>query len=128
MLLLDTHVLVWLASDQKQLSDRVRMEIRDTDQGVSISSITALELALLQKKGRLELPLDAGEYLHRALSQHGVMEIEINADILLKSAGLPDIHNDPFDRILIATAQLHNMILVTKDGTIPKYPELATLW
>jgi dihydroorotase-like cyclic amidohydrolase len=63
-----------------------------------------LEIALAVKRGRLELPTDPEAFVRRGLTQHGVQELPVTAAIGCRAAGLPDIHNDPFDRIIIATA------------------------
>jgi PIN domain nuclease of toxin-antitoxin system len=128
MLLLDTHAFIWLASDQTQLSFDVKTAIRDSSTDLFVSSISALEISLLQKRNKLLLPLPPKDYYRKALQQHGIEEICPNSDILIKSALLPDIHNDPFDRTIIATAHLYKMTIITKDRTIPKYPKVAVVW
>jgi len=126
MLLLDTHVLILLASDQKKLPDRAKKAI-----GVShlfVSAISALEIGLLCKRRRLRLPVAPETFFERALEQHGIEEIPVDGTIGLRAAALPDLHNDPFDRIIIATAFEHELTIITKDGTMPTYPNGRTIW
>ena len=128
MLLLDTHAFVWLVSDQRRLTRRGKALIRDGAAFLAISSITGLEIALAVKRDRLKLPLPPDDFVVRALHQHGIRELPVTATLGCRAAALPDIHNDPFDRIIIATAQSLGMTILTKDGTIPTYPGVSAAW
>ena len=128
MLILDTHAFIWLASDQELLAGAAKAAIRANSENLYISSITAFEIALLVKRERLNLPLAAKEFIERALKQHNIEELLIDRSILLRAASLPDIHNDPFDRMIIASALIHNMPIITKDAKIQKYPGITTVW
>ncbi|MBI4209852.1 MAG: type II toxin-antitoxin system VapC family toxin [Deltaproteobacteria bacterium] len=128
MLLLDTHAWVWLASDPSQLTERVKQKIQEEADQLYVSSISALEIALLAKRERLILPLSPSDFVEKSLSHHGIQEIPVNYSIAIASASLPDVHNDPFDRMIIATALLHKMTLISKDAHIAKYPNVKVLW
>ena len=128
MTLLDTHVFVWLASDQGALSAAAHAAIKKDRDSLFISVVTAWEVALLQKKGRLFLPLPAEEFMQRALRHHGVQELQLQRKIAVAGVSLPDIHNDPFDRILVAEALHHKCRIVTKDEKIPLYPGVKAIW
>jgi len=128
MLLLDTHALVFLASDQESLSEAAVESISNNSEGLSYSSISALEISLLVKRNRLELPVPPVEFIERAESSHGLRELPVTGNIACFSADLPDIHNDPFDRIIIATAQIHNFPVLSMDTKFRKYPDLAVIW
>ena len=128
MLLLDTHTFIWLASDIKELSKFAKKEIQNNADKLFISSISALEIGLLEKRKKLKLPLKADEFIEKALNFHKINEIEINKDIAYASVYLPDIHNDPFDRIIIATAQHYKMKIISKDYLISTYPEVSVVW
>lgn len=128
MILLDTHALVWLASEPELLSEPVQMLIRRHPAALYLSSVSAWESVMLEKRGRLELPLPAEDYIERALCRHGIHELPLNRYTAQASVGLPDIHNDPFDRILIAEALERGMILVSKDRTIARYPDVRVVW
>lgn len=90
--------------------------------------VTAWKIALLYKKGRLHLALPPPEFVERAIRHHGVQELSLTREVSMASVSLPDIHNDPFDRILVAEALQHRCRLVTKDATIPLYPGVVTIW
>lgn len=128
MTLLDTHTFVWLASDQKELSVKAATAIKKDLASLFISVVTAWEIALLHKKGRLHLALSPAEFVERAIRHHGVQELPLTREISMASVSLPDIHNDPFDRILVAEAIHHGCRLVTKDAKIPLYPGVLTVW
>lgn len=126
-LLLDTHAFVWLASDLSQLPPAAKEAIANSE-CLCVSSATPWEIGLLVRSGRLELPLPTAEYVDRAIARHITEEIPIDRGIAIASTELPRIHNDPFDRILVATAIAQDLVLVTRDGVIAKYPEVRTIW
>jgi PIN domain nuclease of toxin-antitoxin system len=128
MLLLDAHALVWLASDQEQLTSRGKTSIREAAGRLFISAISSLEIAILVKRGRLELPLPPERFVGECLRRHGITEIPLDSAIAMAAASLPDIHNDPFDRILAATAIIHRLDLLSKDTVLPRYPGLRVTW
>jgi len=128
MLLLDTHAFVWLASDQRKLTKTAKDALREHAGALLLSGISGLEIALAVKRGRLELPMDPETFTLRALEQHGIEQIPVSAVIGCRAAHLPDIHNDPFDRIIIATAQYHRAGILSKDSTIARYPDIEVIW
>ena len=128
MLLLDTHAFVWLASAPEELSPRARRAIRENAGHLYISAISALEIAILVKRNRLSLPLLPDEFIRRALKQHNLHEIPVDRSIAITSTMLPDLHSDLFDRIIIATARLERMSILTKDRVIPRYPDVKVIW
>lgn len=128
MLLLDTHALVWLASDLRKLPKRAKSTVEEHAGALYISGISGLEIALAVKRGRLGLPVAPDVFVTRALAHHGITEIPVTSRIGCRSAALPDIHNDPFDRILIATAQEYKMTILSKDSQISRYPQIKVIW
>jgi len=119
MLLLDTHTFVWLCMNRELLSDKVIRVMENDPQGLFISSITAVEIGLLVRAGRVVVPATAERFLGDNMTLFGIHEIPVDVEIGLASTQLPPIHRDPFDRILIATAQKHKMTILTKDRIIP---------
>jgi|694.fasta_scaffold57239_2 PIN domain nuclease of toxin-antitoxin system len=128
MLLLDTHALVWLASDQTQLTDLGKTLIQRASGRLFLSAISSLEIALLVKRNRLELPLPPQQFVADSIRQHGITEIPVDSTIAMAAAALPDIHSDPFDRILAATALLHGLQLLSKDSVLRQYPGVTVVW
>ena len=128
MILLDTHAFVWLVSDPECLSETVRDLIQRHAAALYLSAVSAWEIVMLEKRGRLTLPMAAEEYIERALFRSGVHELPLNRYTAQASVRLPDIHNDPFDRILIAEALERGMILISKDMTVARYPDVRVVW
>ena len=128
MLLLDTHTFIWLASDRNMLSEKVLGMMEDESDGLFISSITATEIGLLANTKKINTYGSPKDFLLKNLSRLDIHEIPVDLEIALASTQLPPIHRDPFDRIIIATAQAHGMTILTKDRTIPTYPKVKAIW
>ena len=128
MLLLDTHALIWLATDLSQLTETAKSAIRYHSSELYISSITALEISLLTQCGKLDWGRNVHARFRKAVEHHQLGEEPVTSEIAWASARLSQIHRDPFDRILIATAQLHKMTILTKDRIIPTYPNVKVVW
>ena len=130
MILLDTHAWVrWLHPEiSGKLPEPLRVWLEATDEPLAVSAISALEVAQLVKKGTLTLPLELPEWFEAALTESDIDCLMLTPRLLHASTRLPDIHKDPADRIIIATAQERSARLVTADETIQTYPNLRTVW
>ena len=118
MILLDTHVLLWLRTGDARLGLMARRVIsRAENEGeVAVSAISFWETAMLQDKGRIEMNEDVGSW-RRSLLDQGIVEIAVNGEIGIRAVGLRDFHADPADRLIVATA-LDGHQLVTADRQI----------
>ena len=119
-MILDTCALLWLAVDQSMLS-RSTLEIIENSPKVGISTISAYEIGLKYERGQLELSLPPNQWFQRALSKHDLNVINLSAEICLRATELPGIHKDPFDRLIIATAQSVGSPVVTADPVFSLY-------
>lgn len=128
MMLLDTCVLLWLAADTSAISTRATELIRNTPEGMFVSAISAYEVGQKAAAGKLSLPRPVDAWFAAMLQWHGLHEIPITGAIAARATLLPAIHQDPFDRLLISTAQDRRIKLVTPDLTIAKYPNVETVW
>ncbi len=128
MILLDTHTLVWLASDTGQLSPAAKDALLAHPASLHVSVVSAWEISILVKRGRLILPFPPEEYLTRAMAQHRLIELPLTRRVAQASVLLPDLHNDPFDRILIAECHERSLSIITRDAMIPRYPGLQVIW
>ncbi len=131
MIVLDTHVLIWWVSHPNKLSSKAQEVIKkEVNKGlIVISSITIWEVYLLVKKGRLKLSLDTNSWLEMIEKLPFVQFIPINNQIAAKSVNLPGkFHDDPADRIIVATAREKGGILVTSDERIRKYSYVQSVW
>ena len=128
MILLDTHTAVWLASDQSKLSVDAKKELSLHSDNLHISVVSAWEISMLYRRKRLHLPIDPELYLDRMIKQHALNEVPLSRHIAQLSVRLPEIHNDQFDRILIAMCQANEWTLLSKDSVIAKYPDIRVIW
>jgi len=119
-ILLDSHLLVWLAAATAKLSPAARVFIEDTQNTLFFSSASIWELMVKYALGRDDIPVHP-RVLHRALLDNGFTELVITSDHTFNVEHLPPIHKDPFDRILIAQSLSEGMILLTSDETIAQY-------
>ncbi len=131
MIVLDTHVWLWWLSEFEPLSRKAKRVIeRAVDKsGVYISSISAWEVAQLAARGRLHLTSDPRDWIARSESLPFLRFVPVDNQVAVRSVQLPGtIHQDPADRIIIATAQILGVPLVTKDAKLARYPHVKTVW
>jgi PIN domain nuclease of toxin-antitoxin system len=128
MILLDTCVLLWLASDISQISLRAREALNVPHQRAYALAISAYEIGQKAKRGLLTLPLPIDEWFPAMLAQHSLEELPVTGHVAAKATLLPLMHQDPFDRLLVAAAQKHQLTLITPDPAIHQYPDTDTLW
>ena len=121
-LLLDTHAFLWWVSDDPRLNAAARAAIAQPSTLVFISAVTAWEISIKSALGKLDAPEDYEVELER----HRLRALPIQNAHALAVKHLPLHHQDPFDRLLIAQAQLERLTLVTHDGRIALY-EVSTL-
>ena len=130
MILVDTHVVVWLAFDQTQLSRKARAAIDDarkTGDGLAISDISLFELATLVSKGRIRLDISLESFLQEVEARFVVLPI--NGRACVRAIGLPESYpRDPADRIIGATALIEGMSLLTADLEIRRSKALQVIW
>ena len=130
MILLDTHVVLWLALDQTQLSKRARAAIDDARRngdGLAISDITLLELATLASKGRIRLNISLESCLREIEARFTILPISGRACV--RALGLPAAYpKDPADRIIAGTALVEGLSLLTADRAIRRSRALPTIW
>ena len=130
MILVDTHVVVWLAFDQDQISRKARTaidEARRNADGLAISDITLMELATLASKGRVRLDISLESFLREVETRFVVLPITGRA--CARAIGLPGSYpRDPADRIIGATALVEGLSLLTADRDIRRSRALRTIW
>lgn len=123
MILLDTHVLVWLLVDDPRLGSRTRdtLGARWPTGEVAVSSISFWEMAMRVQKGRLDLRFDLHDWRGRLL-ESGLVEIPADGGIALRAGLLTGMHGDPADRIIVASALQQGQTLLTADQAILGWP------
>lgn len=130
MIVLDTNALIWWFSDPKQLSKKASEAIADSVQGeLLVSSISIWEITLLIKKQRLQIDRDAGLFIEQIGSLSKLTYVPVDNAIAAKSVWLNgDLHQDPADRIIVATTLIHRAKLITSDQSLISYPGVQTIW
>ena len=130
MILLDTHAWWWSLTEPENLSKTAIKTIRQTksDQRM-IASISIWEFAMMAAKKRIRLKVSLAKWLSRALKETGLGVIEISPEIAIDASNLPgNFHKDLADRLIVATARVNNLRLVTKDEKMLSYPHVDAVW
>lgn len=129
MILLDTHVLVWMASEPKQLSRRAHQAIRQARQttGIAVATITLWELAWLAEKGRIQISASVESFVREIVTR--VILKPITPEIAALAVRLPAAFpKDPADRLITSTAMIEGAPLITADARIRQTKVVQTIW
>jgi PIN domain nuclease of toxin-antitoxin system len=116
-ILLDTQILLWWLADDRRLPSHAAVAIEDPNTQVAVSAATAWEISIKQASGRIEAPHD----LLDAIAANDFRSVAITAAHAVAAGRLPPHHADPFDRMLIAQAQIEGFTLVSVDGHFADY-------
>lgn len=131
MILLDTHIWLWLLHDPSNLSVVANraIEAEESQSGLLVSAISVWEIAVKSSLGKLTLPLPIAQWYTQARTHSGIVIEPLNPLDAIASTQLPgDFHKDPADRILVAIARRYDIPLVTCDEKILSYPNVETIW
>lgn len=120
-LLLDTHVLIWAAGFPDRMSVEARDLIANVDNDLIFSAASLWEVAIKSALGREDFAVNA-RLLRRGLLDNGYSELPVASEHAVAIDGLPPIHKDPFDRLLIAQAMVEGITLLTADDLVGQYP------
>jgi PIN domain nuclease of toxin-antitoxin system len=130
MILVDTHVVIWLALDPANISKKARAvieETRQSGQGLAISDITLFEIAIIVSKGRVKLNASLETFLSEVEARF--VALPITGRVCVRAMGLPAAYpKDPADRIIGATSLVEGIRLVTSDHDIRQSKALDTIW
>ena len=118
--LLDTCALIWLGMGGGELSTEAKRRI-SVASSLCYSSISAWELTRLQKEGKIAIPATPEDFLSDLATEYGITSIPPTDDVMIRAARLPDHHKDPADRIIIATALIHDLTVITGDKKFRQY-------
>ena len=126
-LLLDTCTFFWLISDEAALSSRARALLTDPTNPAYLSSVSAWEIAVKAALGRLQLSGPPYALVPRERERHRIQPLSLEEHAVLHISKLPDLHPDPFDRMLVCQAVVNGMTPLTPDALIQRYP-VVTDW
>jgi PIN domain nuclease of toxin-antitoxin system len=126
-LLLDTAVVLWISHDTSKLTPAANAAYFSPDNELFVSVVSLWEIIVKNRLGKLPLPVPAGQFLDPLKSSGAIHMLSLDESAVLRLDGLPDLHRDPFDRMLVCQAIDRKLTLVTPDSLIRAYP-IPTLW
>lgn len=121
-LLLDTSIFLWYITGDRKLSKNYTSEIQTKKNNVFLSVASIWECIIKQQIGKLNLPEPVAEYLIAQRDYHNISSLPLEENSLIYLAELPEIHKDPFDRIILCQAKGNKLTLATSDKILKKYP------
>lgn len=127
MILLDTHICVWWVHGDAHLTQRQLQQLQANEAtGLGVSVISCWEVAKLVEVGRVVLPAPVTDWMNQALAYPGIRLLDLTPAIAIESTRLPaPFHRDPADQIIVATARVHAIALLTADTRILNYPHVG---
>jgi PIN domain nuclease of toxin-antitoxin system len=125
--LLDTHAFLWWIENDPRLSTRAREIIADDGNDIILSAVSAWEIAIKASLGRFAMRGDLAAFVNSHVTANGFEVLPLLIDHALRVASLPDHHRDPFDRALVAQAQVEDVALLSADRAISRYA-VKVLW
>lgn len=126
-ILLDSNVFLWSGSTPRRISTRARAALADPNNELLLSSVSPWEAGIKIARGRLALPSALPHFTQSVVSDLNLVELPVSIAHALKSAELPLIHGDPFDRILVAQALVEGVPIVSSDQRLSEYG-VAVIW
>jgi PIN domain nuclease of toxin-antitoxin system len=120
-LLLDTQCWLWMAAAPERLSAKARALVENTDHDLLVSAASAWEIAIKHGLGKLRLPEPPERYVPKRMTALGTLPLAIEPDHALRVSALPPHHRDPFDRLLVAQAQIEGVSILTADPVLARY-------
>ena len=124
MIVLDTHIWLWWVNKNLDLLGSARQETLQESEQLAVCTISCLEIAWLDQHQRIVLPQSKADWFQKALSGSGILLLPITPTIASIAVELPEHHRDPQDRLIIATAIVHDADLMSADGKFPQYLEI----
>lgn len=125
--LLDTHALLWVLEEDPRLSRKARQIVRSESSRLSVSVVSAWEIVLKHQAGKLRIGFALEDLLDYVLDSGNWSILPVLSVHVAALSKLPILHKDPFDRLLIAQAQVERLAILTADGEIRKHP-VTTIW
>jgi len=126
-LLLDTVTFLWILEDAKELSQTARAALEDTGNVAYLSAASAWEIVVKHRLRKMQLPEPPETLIPRQRALRGIESLSLDESATLRANQLPDLHKDPFDRMLACQAIEHAMTIVTPDALLRAYP-VRVLW
>jgi PIN domain nuclease of toxin-antitoxin system len=125
--LLDTCTFLWLVAGSDMLPKVVREIIQNPNNEILLSVVSAWEITVKHASGKLPLPQKPDVFVRKQREDHLLQSLALQENHVLTLSKLPDIHNDPFDRMLVCQAVAEGLIVLTPDEAVSQYP-VRTVW
>jgi len=125
--LLDTHVFLWMAAEPEKLSVKAEECIMNADNALYLSIVSLWEMQIKTQLGKLALDVPLDELWHKQQTQSDILLLLTKEEHVWELGNLPQLHNDPFDRLLIAQSRQEDMSLISADAIVSKY-ETKVVW
>ena len=125
--LLDTHAFLWAVTDDARLTPAARAVFADSANNLFLSAVRVWEIVLKAQAGKLHLKGSVARFFADQLARNSLSTLDISPRHILRVAELPRLHRDPFDRLLVAQAQVENMPLLSADTKIAPYA-VRVIW
>lgn len=125
--LLDTHVFLWWITDNPKLSENARSLIGNINNDLFLSVASIWEMVIKSRTGKMTLPENLEHFIRDELKTNDIIILDISVDHSFEIYYLPELHKDPFDRMLIAQARKENLTILTSDFTVKQY-DVKTIW
>jgi PIN domain nuclease of toxin-antitoxin system len=126
-ILLDTCTFLWIAGESKELTPASLRLFSDPANEVYLSSVSAWEIVIKHRLGKLPLPSPPREFVIGNREAHGIDPLPLDEESVLQLPRVPELHRDPFDRMLVCQAIAHSLTILTPDELITQYP-VRTAW
>ena len=128
--MLDTNAWIFLTDSPQQIPKKTLKLVRDlANAPLGLAAISPWEVAKKSALGKLQLALPVRQWLEQATQTEGIRLLPLTPDIAYDSAYLPsEFYRDPADQLIVATARVHNLVLITSDQRIQSYPHVKTFW
>jgi PIN domain nuclease of toxin-antitoxin system len=128
-ILLDTCAIIWVVSQPEKLTNKARDILLNKDSEIFVSSISCAEIACAVERGRIKLNTHWKKWFRHYIQLNGWYCVDIDLQVIEEAFSIPGIfHNDPADRILVATARLFSAKLLTADKKMLEYPHVDCVW
>ncbi len=125
--LLDTHVWLWVDGDPSRLGPRTRDLLQDSQSNLYVSAASTVEISRLVSLGFVRLKLSLEDWVRLSCEQLAARDLHVDHRVAIEAYRLPEpFQKDPGDRLLVATARMHDLTLITADGPILAYPHVRT--
>ena len=126
-LLLDTHIFLWLIENNKRLSDKHRQAIQNSNNQKYLSVVSVWECVIKYQAGKIEFPSSPEVYLPAPRKEHLIKTLTVDENSIAQLINLPPLHKDPFDRLIMAQALQHDLVVMTEDRAILSYSKIKFL-